>query len=65
MIDISPERFFKILEMRKFPENAKPEDVKSLADDFILMLYTKNIHRDIAVGSIIKTEEEHGKTGTG
>ena len=57
MVDLSPERIAKILEMRKNPEKASKEDIKSLADDFILMTYSANPFRNIAC-KLIESEED-------
>lgn len=57
MVDLSPERIAKILEMRKNPEKASKEDIKSLADDFILMTYSANHFRNIAC-KLIESEED-------
>ena len=61
MIDVSIERMMRILEIRKHPENATPEDIMSLADDFILLTFNGNPLANIAVNSIIKSEEKYGE----
>ena len=61
MIDVSIERMMRILEIRKHPENATPEDIMSLADDFILLTFNGTPLANIAVNSIIKSEEKYGE----
>ena len=61
MIDVSIERMMRIMEIRKHPENATPEDIMSLADDFILLTFNSKPLANIAVDNIIKSEEKYGE----